>query len=913
MKKRIGIALLATLLLQLNETRSQALWPTVTKEMKPWTRWWWMGSAVDKPNLSRELDAMQKVGFGGVEITPIYGAKDYEKRYVPFLSDNWMAMLQHTVSHSNGLGMGVDINLGTGWPFGGPQIQPKDAATRVFLDEHTLKKGEKLHFPLKVSDSKQQLYHLQSLRAFDSTGEETNLDNYIQNKQGTWESPNNVTIIALFSGRTRQLVKRAAPGGEGYTLDHLGSKPVQVYFDRFRQVFGNNKIGVRAFFNDSYEVYGANWTDEFLTSFEQLKGYRLQDHLWHLSGKSDNKDKQARVKSDYREVVDHLLTHNFLVPFTQFANQHGAISKNQAHGSPGNLIDLYASTDIAEVETFGSSKFNIPGLRRDASDVRNVDPDPMMFKFASSASHLVGKPLTSSETFTWLTEHFKTSLSQMKPEVEQLFLNGVNHVFYHGTTFTPKDVPYPGWLFYASVNFTTNNSFWDHLLGLNQYVTRVQSVLQTTQPDNELLVYWPVYDIWNDANGLMTTLSVHHVDRWLHKSPFYKQSMLLQQRGYSFDFVSDKFIAQSNASDAGIRTAAGKNTYKVIYVPSATYFSEVTMENLLRLANEGAIVIFQTLPEDVPGYADHKNRKAKLKALINQLGFGEDNPHQYTSLGKGKIYLTTDVHSALETEKIYGERLARVGLQFTRRVSADETFYYIVNHGRNTVDEVLRLNTEGQKYYLLDPQTGQAFNIPVDKRSIRVQIKPGYAWVIKVSDRSVVVPDFRYRNQLQEEVAFDAAWQVSFISGGPQLPKKQTVQTLSSWATWNDTAAKFAGTAAYETTFELNSDREKSYFLQLGRVAESARVFVNGVEAGLLWAHPFELDITKHLKSGKNTLRIEVTNLMANRIRDLDRRKVEWRNYHEINFVNIDYKNFDAGNWSLMESGLIGPVKLFSF
>ncbi|HMR20049.1 MAG TPA: glycosyl hydrolase, partial [Sphingobacterium sp.] len=659
MKKRIGIALLATLLLQLNETRSQALWPTVTKEMKPWTRWWWMGSAVDKPNLSRELDAMQKVGFGGVEITPIYGAKDYEKRYVPFLSDNWMAMLQHTVSHSNGLGMGVDINLGTGWPFGGPQIQPKDAATRVFLDEHTLKKGEKLHFPLKVSDSKQQLYHLQSLRAFDSTGEETNLDNYIQNKQGTWESPNNVTIIALFSGRTRQLVKRAAPGGEGYTLDHLGSKPVQVYFDRFRQVFGNNKIGVRAFFNDSYEVYGANWTDEFLTSFEQLKGYRLQDHLWHLSGKSDNKDKQARVKSDYREVVDHLLTHNFLVPFTQFANQHGAISKNQAHGSPGNLIDLYASTDIAEVETFGSSKFNIPGLRRDASDVRNVDPDPMMFKFASSASHLVGKPLTSSETFTWLTEHFKTSLSQMKPEVEQLFLNGVNHVFYHGTTFTPKDVPYPGWLFYASVNFTTNNSFWDHLLGLNQYVTRVQSVLQTTQPDNELLVYWPVYDIWNDANGLMTTLSVHHVDRWLHKSPFYKQSMLLQQRGYSFDFVSDKFIAQSNASDAGIRTAAGKNTYKVIYVPSATYFSEVTMENLLRLANEGAIVIFQTLPEDVPGYADHKNRKAKLKALINQLGFGEDNPHQYTSLGKGKIYLTTDVHSALETEKIHGERLAR--------------------------------------------------------------------------------------------------------------------------------------------------------------------------------------------------------------------------------------------------------------
>lgn len=913
MKKRIGFALLAALALQINEVRSQDLWPTVTKEMKPWTRWWWMGSAVDKANLTRELDALQKVGFGGVEITPIYGAKGYEGRYVPFLSDTWLELLQHTVDRSNTLGTGVDINLGTGWPFGGPQIEPKDAATRVFLDEHIVKKGDKLQFPLKVSDSKQQFYHLQSLRAFDAAGNETNLDSYIQHNEGTWEAPGDVTVIALFSGRTRQQVKRAAPGGEGYTLDHLGKSSVQSYFDRFRHAFNNKQIGVRAFFNDSYEVYGANWTDEFLSSFEQLKGYKLQDHLWDLAGKSDNKDKQARVKSDYREIVDDLLTNNFLVPFTQFANHYGAISKNQAHGSPGNLIDLYASTDIAEVETFGSSKFSIPGLQRDSADVRNVDPDPMMLKFASSATHLSGKRLTSSETFTWLTEHFKTSLSQMKPEVEQLFLSGVNHVFYHGTTFSPQDVPYPGWLFYASVNFTTNNSFWDHLSGLNGYITRVQSVLQTTRPDNELMVYWPVYDIWNDASGLMLTLGVHHVDRWMHQSDFYKQSVLLQRRGYSFDFVSDKFIAQSAASDQGVRTAAGKNNYKAIYVPSAKYFSEVTMENLLRLASEGATVVFQTLPEDVPGFADYEIRKAKLQTLIDQLGFEQGNPHQYTSFGKGKVYLTTDVHSALETEKLYGERLARAGLQFVRRVANGETFYYVVNHGKNTVDDVLRLNTEGQKYTLLDPQTGESFNIPVDKRSIRVQIKPGYAWIIKVSDRAPALADVKYQDQLREELALTAPWQVSFISGGPQLPKKQTIQRLSSWTTWNEAAAKFAGTAAYENSFELQFNDTKSYLLQLGKVGESARVFVNGVEAGLVWAHPFELDISKYLKKGKNTLRVEVANLMANRIRDLDQRKVEWRNYHEINFVNIDYKNFDASDWKLMESGLLGPVKLFSF
>jgi hypothetical protein len=176
-----------------------------------------------------------------------------------------------------------------------------------------------------------------------------------------------------------------------------------------------------------------------------------------------------------------------------------------------------------------------------------------------------------------------------------------------------------------------------------------------------------------------------------------------------------------------------------------------------------------------------------------------------------------------------------------------------------------------------------------------------------------VLPDFKYRDQLSEELELTGPWEVSFISGGPQLPKPKTVQNLSSWTTWSDAAAKFAGTAAYETKFDLATDRAKSYLLQLGKVAESARVYVNGQEIGLLWAQPFELDITKHLRYGKNTLRIEVANLMANRIRDLDQRKVEWRNYHEINFVNIDYKNFDASGWTLRDSGLLGPVKLLSY
>ncbi len=893
---------------------AQEGWPSITQEMKPWTRWWWMGSAVDKANIARELELFDDAGFGGVEVTPIYGAKGYEARYIPYLSNAWMNMLGFTVERAAGLGLGVDMNLGTGWPFGGPQVSEQDAATKFFLDEVLLKPGETLSFPLGPREKKETFANLQALRAFKANGEEINLDQYIEKATGQWSASEEVRVIALFAGRTKQKVKRAAPGGEGFTLDHLGTTSVDHYLASFAQAFQGRQIPVRSFFNDSYEVYGANWTDSFLQEFRKRKNYRLEDHLLDFSGKGSDKDREARVKSDYREVVSEILRTNFLIPFTAFSHRAGALSRNQAHGSPGNLIDLYASTDIAECETFGSSFFNIPQLRRDSADIRNVDPDPMMFKFASSATNTHGKKYTSSETFTWLTEHFRTSLSQTKPEVEQLFLAGVNHVFYHGTTYSPKDVAFPGWLFYASVNFTSNNPLWTHMPGLNAYITRVQSVLQSTQADNELLVYWPIYDVWHDTDGPFKTLSVHHVDRWLHPTDFYKQSLALQRSGYSFDFVTDAILEQATVDNERLITARNARPYKAVIVPKSQYFSEVTFAKLLDLAQKGATVIFQGLPQDVSGFHNVAERRQQLSDLRAGLNFVAEGENQYTAYGKGKIYLTKDVHSALETEHIFAERLVRSGLKFSRRVDQEKTYYYFVNHSDKTIDDKFRLNASGASYTLLDPQTGKTFQLSTHQGDVRLQIPPGYAWIVVLSDRPMAATPYKYLDSEAELSVFNQPWNVTFISGGPTLPKNRTLKQLSFWTAWNDQDAnRFSGIANYETTIQLDKQQDKSYRLSLGTVGESARIFVNDQEAGVLWAHPFQLEIGELLRDGNNSIRIEVANLMANRVRDLDRRKVSWRNYHEINFVNIDYKSFDASNWEVMDSGLQGPVKLFAY
>lgn len=51
----------------------------------------------------------------------------------------------------------------------------------------------------------------------------------------------------------------------------------------------------------------------------------------------------------------------------------------------------------------------------------------------------------------------------MKPEIDQLFLAGINHVIYHGTAYSPADAPWPAWLFYASTHANSRNPLWREL------------------------------------------------------------------------------------------------------------------------------------------------------------------------------------------------------------------------------------------------------------------------------------------------------------------------------------------------------------------------------------------------------------------------------------------------------------------
>ncbi len=154
-----------------------------------------------------------------------------------------------------------------------------------------------------------------------------------------------------------------------------------------------------------------------------------------------------------------------------------------------------------------------------------------------------------------------------------------------------------------------------------------------------------------------------------------------------------------------------------------------------------------------------------------------------------------------------------------------------------------------------------------------------------------------------------ALWGVEFIEGGPELPPRFNTHRLASWTELaGPEGERFAGTARYSIRFSPDV-QAKRYLLDLGSVADSARVELNGKPVATLFGPPYRVEVGP-LQGDNNRLTIEVTNVAANRIRDLDRRKVKWKIFKDINFVDVNYRPFDASQWPVRKAGLLGPVTL---
>lgn len=800
--------------------------PEPVSETRPWGICHVLGSATETEELAREMKRWSDGGLGGVRVVPIYRARGYEDRAVNFLSPEFLGKLGDWCRLSEANGLKYDLSFGAGWCFGGRHVPPELGvqALRVVKDGETLPPRHKVLFA----------------------------------REG-------MKLVAYLTG---QKVKRTQPSDTGPMLNPLSPAAFKAHLAAFASLDGAKGTWPRATFHDSFEYVRAHWSAEFPALFRKYRGYSIEDHYAELAGLGDA-ETVARVKCDYRETVNDILVKETFPLWTQWCRERGILTHNQAHGAPANLLEFYAIADTPETEMFGRGKRDKFTSRFDAR-FREGSRSPLMAKFASSAAHLTGKKHTSAESFTWMAEHFCETLEEAKAFGDLFFLGGVNRLYFHATVYSPDSAPWPGWCFYAASELNPRNPIWHDIRPLNDYFSRVQSLMTDAEPDNDVLLFWPIHDQWTKADGM--TIGFGMEPRWMQKTNFGRLAQKLTDAGYCFDYVSDAFLSDETVS-----------RYKAIVVPECRNMKNATFERLKKLAERMPVIFEKTLPLMSPGLAGAPLDRA-------------DAPQP-----------AADAVAALAATHVRRDAFAGVGSQFdcVRMKWKSALLYFVVNS--SVADGMLEL-PDGA--VVLDPMSGDVFEASARR------MPPASSCFVWLKDGEIKSRGKQPCEADAKRIALEGPWSLEFtgdVSGWP-LPERRKGAVLGDWTKFGERETEFSGSARYRTGFRLDAAeaRSASIVLNLGEVCNSAKVWINGKPVGTVFMHPYRIALpTRILSEGDNTLDVEVTNLGANRIRAYDRKGVQWKTFENWNVSSYGGGGrLDARNWPVHPSGLLGPVCL---
>ena len=908
-------------------------------------QWTVFGPAWTAEECERELQLMAAAHIGGVLITPTYPiALDDPARGIhnqPYLSQEFCDVLKSVVATAMKQGLTVDMVLGTGWPYGGPSVSVADSAKWVGRASLPVKDTSPLALPEIDKDGK-------FLAAFhvDASGY-TRLALEAGGASITPPAPSG-EIQVFYSRPTRMQVKRAALGAEGLVLDHYSAGALE----RFLAAAGDKLLGavpehgIRSIFCDSLEVYGANWTDGFPQIFLLKRGYDLMAHLPALFDKKHPDSKHLRC--DFWRTLSEQAFEAFVRPLADWAHGKGVTAQMESYGAPPVSLASFRAVDVPTGEHYEWKEFNTS-------------------RWASSGAHLAGKRMVLAEAWTWLgnPNRFGDSLEQLKLCSDLHFLSGINALYGVVYAYSPAAAGSPGWVTYFGPQMNHNSPFWPYFSYFADYVNRASYVLQQGRPVADVAVYLAAEDAMAEAEIRELLLNWAVRDRLSSNGPppefglanalHYESNVVktIITNGYSFDGIDTFALAEMQVEQGRLRS--GDAEYSVVVLPHLTGIDVESLRKIRSFVDQGGTVIAtERLPETAYGLQDREKNRVEVEQLVHELfGVVPEGPAlQSHRLGNGVAIFSRDERTSFLNalrwhlpDIAFREASEHVG--FVHRRTPERDYYFLAN----TSDSPQRLDATfrvGDKQpELWDLKTGVVTPMVAFERTkagTRVPFTLGPfgslviaftqnskgpvttdtdldleathdGWMARVFENRTYYID---RSRGREEITVSGIpapipvitrWRLRFSeSAVPAV----VLDELKSW-TDISSARFFSGRGTYEAefAFSVKLGPEVGVVLDLGGVRETAEVWLNERNAGVAWMRPYRFDVTQYIRTGSNRLRIDITNLLINRV--LGNGPIDY------SAVYARYgQRFPPGEeWQKVRepfpSGLLGPVGMFFY
>ncbi len=509
----LGISLLALLamgkaLAAESNTSLEHNFLTPPASARPWVYWFWLNGNITSNGITADLEAMQRVGIGGVLIMEV--DQGTPKGFAAFGSTLWRDLFKHVCAEAARLGLEVNMNNDAGWcGSGAPFITPDLAMQKLVWSETNLVGPQKFEGVFQEPKAVANYYRDIAVLAYptptgdariaDIDGKAAFVPKYIpvtssfrevppgqaiprvsvrvissclsSDGKFSWDVPaGNWTVLRLGHTPTGKDNHPAPEAGRGLESDKLSKAATRVMFDGLmgkltadsKALAGKTLVSTHI---DSWETGSQNWTPNFRDEFQKRRGYDPLPYLPAVTGRFvDNAAISERFLWDMRQTVSDLLIENYAGEFRRLARQNGLRLSIEAYdGTPCDDMTYAGQADEPMAE-FWSWGYNTAYSCAEMS----------------SAAHVYGKRILGAEAFTandqekWL--HHPATIKTLG---DWAFCEGINRFVFHRYALQPWLKREPGmsmgpW----GLHYERTQTWWEQSAAWHQYLTRCQYLLR---------------------------------------------------------------------------------------------------------------------------------------------------------------------------------------------------------------------------------------------------------------------------------------------------------------------------------------------------------------------------------------------------------------------------------------------------
>ncbi len=895
-------------------------------EVRPWAYYWNLKGNTSSELAIRDVDNMAAIGLGGLLV---FDSRRYWDDYastthvpVPleikreFMSKEWREVMTDLVKEASKFGMNVSFNISdSGGQLRGPWDMKELGPYELIWTEGNIDGPKKISIDCAAPEDSQYFYDVATVAVRISSAPAQNREDVVLN--AAWNkvaleiganAPKYDRVVDLTSnvnaGKLEWEVPRghwkiirfgATRIGEPGCVDILNAKATEDYFAKTPGALLDD-VGELAgktlthFYNVSWEGVHPNWSADFERFFEERRGYAMRKYMPILRGLAPDDDLDPnRFLADYMRTISDSFRQNCYETIGRLCHERNVRWHSEDGGPWNRKSPLFQEADMLSFwgqNDFPQGEFWIGRLAQTNAP------------YAAMAAHIYGRRDVSLEAFTHMNKHWSVYPALLKPYADESFLAGANLMIWHTYTASPEELGKPGFEYFAGTHLNSNVTWQPYVRPFMDYMARCQLLLRQGRFVSDVCVFT------SDKNYVQWGLA----EKWNEKSE------LTIPKGYRYDLIDAASLVERLEYRDGVLALPGGAQYRLLVVDLLN--DQISLEaarKILALAFDGApILLGATEPKRSNSALNWRYADSEIQSIGRELWRGIDREN---------VYRNSTVEEALNSLGVRPDYDDPSPMRFAHRVD-DEigAEYYFVSTSDETIDEAPKavFRVYDKIPSLWDPKSGKVFRLQyetLEDGRIAVEGIPRSSFVVFTKEPLANLP---MRATTQEPVATILPESTFEIRFDPKYGAPESA-TWDKLAYWNENDVPeikyYSGVATYVFNVKLDAETAKRALkLQLGTVRDIARVRFNGVDCGIAWTTPFDVDLGTNGVEGDNRLEIEVANCWRNRLvgdAGLDQKD----RYTQTNVVLQKtndppmpaYRGYTAED-DLEPSGLIGPV-----